>query len=155
MLVMAAASTLLLLLIGLAVGSIYSSVQGLTYMFDSMGFLLAHFLAVFSFLVFSLFLVLLIPKPGLLIVALFMYSLIFEPAASAIISGAPHGQEWLRPLGQYLPITSMNNLVHFPFPRYAMQEIQDFVKPKEILIALSWILVSCGLGYLTLRRKDW
>ena len=153
--VLAGASTLLLLIIGVVVASVYSSVQGVEYMFDSMSFLLAHFLAVFSFLVFSLFLVLLIPKPGLLIVGLFMYTLIFEPMVSAIITYAPHGKEWLRPVAQYLPITSMNNLNHIPFPRYVMQEIQDYILLKEVIIASVWVLVNAALGYYVLRRKDW
>lgn len=153
--VLAGASTLLLLVIGLVVASIYSSVQGFEYMFDSMSFLLAHFLAVFSFLVFALFLVLLIPKPGLLIVGLFMYSVIFEPMVSGIITFAPHGKEWLRPAPQYFPITSMNNLIHLPFPRYLMQEIQDYIQLKEVIIASIWVLVSGSLGHYVLHRKDW
>ena len=154
-LALALASTLLLAVIGILMASIYSSVQGFSYMFDSMNFLLAHFLGVFTFLLFALALVLLIPKAGLVIVGLFMYTIVFEPAFTLFIAEAPHHWEWLRPLAPYFPITSINNLVHFPFLRYGFMEIQDYVSAYEVGIVLVWLLITAGLGFIILRRKDW
>lgn len=152
---LAAFSTILLALLGLVMASIYSSVQGPSYMFDSMNFLLAHFLGIFTFLLFALMVVLLIPKAGLVIVGLFMYTVIFEPLGTLFMAEAPHDWEWMRPIAPYFPITSVNNLVHFPFPRYAFMEIQDYVSIKETLIASTWLLINAGLGYIILKRKDW
>lgn len=151
---LAVISTLWLLLLGVTMASLYSTV-GLDHMFSSIEFLFAHFLAVFTYLLFAMMIIILIRRPGLVIAGLFMYTFVLEPVAGLIIQEAPHKQDWMRPIPAFMPITSMNNLIPFPFLRYAFQEIQDYMTIKAVLIASGWLLLSGFLGYRLIARKDW
>ncbi len=149
------ASTLLLFVLGLLLGQFFSHPDGLPYRFRSLDFLFAHFLAVLTYLNFALLLTLILPKAGLIIVGLFMYTYIFEPILSVILWNYPHFSNWVREVPGYLPVTSQNNLIHFPFSRYVFYEIQDFVSVKETVIVTSWLLFNMSMSYGVLRWKDW
>lgn len=152
---LALASTLLVFLLGLILGSIYSHPMGKPYMFHSTGFLLAHTLAIFTYLCFAQLLTLLIPKPGLVIIGLLMYTIIFEPVLSTILWNGRDFSDWVRLVPDFLPVTSLNNLIHLPYGRYAFFEIQDYVALDSIAIVLAWAGTYIGLSYLLLRWKDW
>ena len=153
--VLALASTLLIFILGIIMGNIYSHPDGLPYMFHSLDFLFAHFLAVFTYLAFAMLITLILPRAGLVIVGLLLYTLIFEPILSAILWNYPHFSDWVRLIPDFLPITSLNNLIHVPFPKYVFFEIQDFVAFKSILIAIGWLIFNIIMSYRVLRWKDW
>lgn len=152
---LALVSTLLVWIIGLVTASIYSHVQGLEYMFQSTSFLLAYLLGLFTYLTFALMLALLIPKAGLVIVGLFMYTLVFEPMVATFIQYYDGTWEWLRPVPKYFPIMSVYYLIPVPFPRYVLMEIQDHVTLKETLIVVGWLIFNVSMSYLILKKKDW
>lgn len=148
-------SSILLWLIGVVTASFYSHVQGIEYMFHSTSFLLAYMLGVFTYLTFALMLTLLLPKAGLVIVGLFMYTLVFEPLLATFIQYYPETYEWLRPLPKYFPVMSIYYLIPLPFPRYMLMEIQDYVSLKETLIVIGWLVFNVSMSYLLLKKKDW
>lgn len=148
-------SAVLVWLIGLVTASFYSHVQGLDYMFQSTSFLLAYFLAIMTYLTFAMMLTLLIPKAGLVIVGLFMYTLVFEPILATFIQYYEGTWEWLRPWPKYFPIMSVYYLIPVPFPRYVFMEIQDYVSLKETLIVCGWLFFNIGFSYFLLKKKDW
>lgn len=152
---LALTSTLIVFLIGLVTGSIYSHVQGWDLLFQKTEFLLAYGFNIFTYLCFTLMIVLLIPKTGLVIVGLFLYTFILEPFTTFFILDFPHLKDWVRPIAYYFPVFSMFNLIHFPFKKYILMEIQDYIALKDFLIVLGWLIISIWMSYLLLRKKDW
>ncbi|MDX1665852.1 MAG: ABC transporter permease subunit [Saprospiraceae bacterium] len=155
MIMLSLAAGLLLFLIGLITGSIYAQEVDIGLIFRDLEFLLAYVLSVFTYLTFALWITLLIPRTGLIIVGLFMYTLIFEPILTLFLWEYPHTPETIKALVPYFPVYSVNHLIPIPFPRYILREIQDYVPQKATLIALGWLIVNVGLSYLILKRKDW
>ena len=58
------------------------------------------------------------------------------------------------PIVQFFPLQSIWNLIHIPFPRYAFQEIQDFLTFKEVAIVVVWIGIFNYISYWKLKRSD-
>lgn len=46
------------------------------------------------------------------------------------------------------------NLVPMPFARYAFQQIQDYVSPEAVGIALVWTFLFNYFSYLRLKKAD-
>ena len=155
LILVALAATVLIFFIGLITGSVYSHVQGAKYVFSSMDFLFANFLGVFAYMTFALLIALILPRAGLVIVGLFMYTIVFEPIAAVFLRHFPHINDQIRFIAEYLPVTSQSNLIHVPFPRYYFSEIQDYVSLKEVIIVLGWVVFNISMSYLVLKKKDW
>jgi ABC-type transport system involved in multi-copper enzyme maturation permease subunit len=149
------AATILLFLIGLVTGLIYSHVQGVEYMFQNLEFLLAYLLGTFTYLTFALLITLILPKAGLVIVGLLMYTLIFEPLLVLFLENYPKLSEFWRIFAQFMPVNAVTDLIHVPFPRYILMEIQDYVSLEETLIAIGWLAFNIGMSYWVLKKKDW
>ncbi|MDW3209967.1 MAG: ABC transporter permease subunit [Reichenbachiella sp.] len=145
---------LLLFLIGLTTGSIYSHVWGWKYIFSDLQFLFAYGFEVFCYLTFALMIALLVRKAGLVIVGLLMYTLIFDPVASKLLEHFPHIWDQIRFLKDYLPVTAMNNLIHVPYMKYFFQEIQDYISWRELSIASGWLIANISLSYWILKKRD-
>ena len=58
---------------------------------------------------------------------------------------------WLIP---YFPMRSVWNLIAVPYPRYAFQEIKDYVSMAAVAIALGWTLFFNYISYLKITRSD-
>lgn len=142
-------NTLFILVIGLIMGFIYSSVVDMASIFQYSEFLLAHALEVFTYLMFAFLIGMLLKKAGFAIVLLGIYSLILDPILS--ISFPDHIQPYIDVL---LPVTSINQLVEFPYTRYAFMEIQDYVELKDWLIVSVWAGVLVFLSYLAVKKRD-
>ena len=155
MFLLSVSAALLLFLIGLVTGLIYSHVQGTQYMFQSLGFLPAYVLGVFTYLTFALLITLFIPKTGLVIVGLFMYTLVFEPLTSVFLTNFPNLQDWVREIPPFLPVNAIYRIIPNPFPKYIFMEIQDYVALKDTLIVLGWLVFNIGMSYMVLKKKDW
>ncbi len=147
-------TSVLLFLIGLGTGAAYSHVWGIKYIFQSSQFLLAYALEVFTFLTFTLMIVLLIRKTGMVIVGLLMYTLMFEPLLAVFLENFPDIPDGIRAFASFLPIKALNNLIHVPFQRYVFMEIQDYVSLKETLIVFGWLIFNVAMSYLILKKKD-
>ncbi len=151
---LAIASTLLLLVVGLVMGLLYSHPDGFRFLFHSTQFLLAYTLEVFTFLTFALLITLIVRRAGLVIVGLMMYTLAFEPFVALFLAEFPHIPDYYRPLAPFLPIRALNNLIHVPFQRYVLQEIQDYVSFREVLIVIGWLIFNIGTSYWILKKRD-
>ncbi len=149
------AATGLVILIVFVTASAYSNVQGFDYMFESMEFALAYLFGVFTYLTFALLITLLIPKTGLVIVALFMYTVVFEPLLAIFLLNFPNLADWARAIAPWMPVTSVYNLIDVPFPRYLLMEIQNYVSLRQVGIVSVWLLFNISMSYLLLKRKDW
>jgi ABC-2 type transport system permease protein len=152
---MAAISTMFLFVAGLVNGSVYSHVWGAEYIFDEMEFLAAYFYDIVVYCTLAFLLSLLIKKAGFIIIALFLYTIMFEPIATAIFINAPYFRDGIMPdIVQYLPIKSLNNLIPVPYGRYIFMEIEDNVSLKAIIGSTAWFAVYLTSIVFILNKRD-
>ena len=152
---MAVVSTLFIFFAGLVNGAVYSHVWGAKYIFSEMEFLGAFFYQIVIYCSLAFLLAMVIKKAGFVIVALFLYTVMFEPIATAIMINAPVFRDGLAPdIAQFFPIKAINNLITVPFGRYIFMEIQDYVSLKALAIATGWFAIYLGLIYYILRKRD-
>jgi ABC-2 family transporter len=140
-------STLFVLAIGLAMGSIYSPASEMRFMFKHIDFVLAFFLSTFNYLLLIMVIALLIKRAGLSIVFLLVY-----PAMEFILKvPLPDSLEFLT---EYLPYSSLSNLIDVPFPKYVFMEIRDYVDMKDVLINIAYIPILIGIGYQSIANRN-
>jgi hypothetical protein len=152
---MAAISTLFIFVLGFINGSIYSHVWGIEYIFDEMEFLAVFFYEVIIYCTLAFLLSLIVKKAGFVIVALFLYTLMFEPIITTIMINAPIFTEGPAPeIAQFFPIKALNNLISVPFGRYVFMEIQDNVPIKALTIATGWFIFYLSSIFYILNKRD-
>ncbi len=152
---MALISTLFVFIAGLINGSIYSHVFGTDVIFDEMEFLAAYFYEIVVYSTLAFLLALIIKKAGFVIVALFLYTIMFEPIAVAILENAPVFKDGVWPeIAQFFPIKSLNNLIKVPFGRYIFMEIEDNISLKAIAISLGWFVFYLSSISFILNKRD-
>ena len=152
---MAFVSTLFIFIAGLVNGSIYSHVFGTEFIFDEMEFLAAYFYEIVVYCTLAFLLALVIKKAGFVIVALFLYTIMFEPIAVAILENAPYFENGIWPeIAQFFPIKSLNNLIKVPFGRYIFMEIEDNIAIKAIAISFGWFVFYLSSISFILNKRD-
>lgn len=145
-LVMAAGSTVFLFILTLIFGLISTPGLELNDLVRYSGFIPAYFLELTVYMVFALLIGIFVRRTGLAIGFLFLYTIIIEPViALRIRNDAIKG---------LFPLKAINNLIHMPFGRYALREIQDYVAIGEVLIALLYMVLFVYLIYLLLQKRD-
>ncbi|MFA5417812.1 MAG: hypothetical protein WC341_05080 [Bacteroidales bacterium] len=152
---LATISTLYLFFTGMITGSIYSHVWEARFIFDKLEFLAAYFFDIVVYCSLAFLLSLLIKKAGFVIVLLFLYTLIFEPIAGAVLTNAPIFRDsiWSE-LVAFFPIQALNNLITVPFGRYVFMEIQDYIPLKTIAIAAGWLIIYLTMIITILTKRD-
>ncbi|MDL5050162.1 ABC transporter permease subunit [Oscillatoria amoena NRMC-F 0135] len=146
-LVLAGLSMVLVFLVALVTGLIYSPSLDMTYMFDGVEFYLAYFLEVFAFLSFALMLGIFVQRSGLCIILL-LNSYLIELIIKENLDN------YIPQVIRFFPLESIMNLVPMPLARYAFQEIQDYVSLGAVAIALVWTFLFNYFSYLRLKRAD-
>ena len=145
--VLSSLSTVLVFLVALITGLIYSPSYDLAYLFKGIEFFPAYFLEVFAFLSFALMLGIFVQRSGLSIILVlnsYLIELIIKENLDNYFPGAI----------RFFPLESIMNLVPMPFARYAFQEIQDYVSLSAVAIALTWTFLFNYLSYLKLKKAD-
>jgi ABC-type transport system involved in multi-copper enzyme maturation permease subunit len=140
-------SLVLVTLIGLTTGLIYSPIVDFQRIITDTEFLPAYFLEVFFFLSYAMMLGFLVNRSGLTIILLLLSQLIEAIITSNIDDYVP----WLI---AYFPMHSIWNLIPWPFPRYALQEIKDYIDPMSVLIVVVWTFLFNWISYLKLKKSD-
>jgi ABC-type transport system involved in multi-copper enzyme maturation permease subunit len=145
-------SVVMLFVIIMFTGLIYTPELSSSDIIMGSEFLLAYFLEVFAFLSYALMLGVFVQRSGLTIVLLLLSHMIEAIIKVNIFrSGTKETIGWLK---QFFPLESITNLVALPFPRYAFQEIQDYVSLAAVLIALVWTFLFNFFSYLKLKKAD-
>lgn len=147
-------ATLLLFLVGLVNGLLQSHPDGYAYIFSDMDILFGYCFEIFCYLAFATMVTLMIRKPGIVIIGLFIYTLMFEPFFTFFLAGFPRFPAWTETLANFFPVRSMMNLIHPPYPKYAFYEIQDYITVGEFAIVFGWLVISLGVSWWILKRKD-
>ena len=145
-------NTVLIFLIGLITGLIYSPDKSFSVIFSNIQYLGAFFLNIFSFLVFAMFIALLIRRTGVVIIFLAMYTVIIEPIITAIFANAPLPPIYAK-LVPFFPRQAITNLIPNPFPQFILQRMQDYISFSNVAIATGEMLLFLWLIYLMLRLK--
>jgi ABC-type transport system involved in multi-copper enzyme maturation permease subunit len=145
-LLLATGSTLFVLITGFTSGLNAASNPALHDVTRYLVFIPVYFLQVTAYLIFALFIGLLIRRTGLAMGLLFLYTLLIEPVLGLRIQN-----EVIKGL---LPMKSISNLIHMPFGKYMLREIQDYVTFREIIIVIAYMMIFTGLIYLLLKKRD-
>ena len=145
--VLSALSMVLVFLIAVVTGLIYSPALDFPYGLTGIAFYPAYFLEVFAFLSFALMLSMFIQRSGLTIILLLNANLIELIIRENIEDHVPK-------IIPFFPLESIMNLVPMPFARYAFQEIRDYVTFGSIAIALTWAVLFNYFAYLKLKKSD-
>lgn len=140
-------SVLMIFIIGLVTGLIYSPTVEFDRMVVDLEFFPVYFLEIFFFLSFAMMLGILIQRAGLTIILLLL-----AQAIESIITAKV--DNYLPSLIAFFPMRSMWNLIEWPFPRYAFQEIKDYVDFKSVAIVLVWALLFNYFSLLKLKKSD-
>jgi ABC-2 type transport system permease protein len=146
-LLLSLASVILVFLIAMVTGFIYTPEINWKYVFTDLEFYPAYFLEIFTFLSFALMLGILVQRSGLTIILLLL-SYMLEAIVKANLD------DYFPWLIRFFPMESISSLVPLPFYRYAFQEIQDYVDPASVAIALGWAVLFNYFSYLKLKRSD-
>jgi ABC-2 type transport system permease protein len=140
-------SVAMIFVIGLVTGMIYSPHIEFGQIITDLEFFPAYFLEIFYFLSFALLISMLIQRSGLTIILLLLSQMI-EVIIKANID------DYVPGIIPFFPMQSIWNLIEFPFPRYAFQEIKDYIDPLSVAIVVFWTALFNYLSYFKLKRAD-
>lgn len=139
-------STVLVFLTSLITGLIGTPNPDIGDIVKYSGFIPAYFLLLTAYLIFALLIGLLIKRAGIAMGLLFLYTLIIEPLVVYRIK-----IEWIKDL---FPLRSINNLIHMPFGKYILREIQDYVAFGDILMTMGYMVIFIICIYLLISKRD-
>jgi hypothetical protein len=140
-------SVVMLFSIGLITGLIYSPSIELDKILTDLEFFPAYFLEIFFFLSYAMMLSFFIQRSGLTIIILFL-----SQSIEAIIT-AKIKQYWPEVI-DFFPMKSIWNMIEWPFPRYAFQEIKDYVSLGTVAIVLLWTFIFNYVSFIKLKKAD-
>ena len=141
-------SALLLLILGLFLGMLYSPVKSLHDIFVHIEFVAAYGLEVFAFLCMAMFTAFLFRRSAVAIILFLMYTAFMEPVATAILH-----YHWKWPVWLF-PVEAINLIIRVPFQKYWLAFVQDELIARDVLVAVAWSAVFIGLSAWLLRRRD-
>ena len=140
-------SVAMIFLIGLVTGMIYSPSIEINRILTDLEFFLAYFLEIFFFLSYALMLGILIQRSGLTIIFLLLSQMIEIIITSNL-------DDYVPGVIPYFPMRSIWNLIDFPLPRYAFQEIRDYITFASVITVVAWTTAFNYFSYLKLMRSD-
>jgi|SRR5690606_28653602 ABC-2 type transport system permease protein len=147
-LVISVLSAVLLLLLGLFLGFLYSPVKSWFYITQHIGYVGAYGIEVFAFLCFALLFSFLFRRSGVTIIFFLLYTAAIEPILTAILKYHYKWETW------YFPMTAINSIVRIPFPKYGLGYVHDQVLLTDVLVALVWTSIFLLLSWWLLRKRD-
>ena len=153
-------STLIIFILSLVLGLIYSSYNEINIIIQQMEFLVAYFVKLIAFFSFCLFLGVLAKRSAFALAFLFI-DLILEWILLGIVTWKGNF-ELAQNVQGFLPLTSMSNLIKQPFQRIAMTKfpgnsdiVYDYsVHFDTILIVMCWTLIFIYSSYKLLKARD-
>lgn len=153
-------STVIIFIISLVLGLIYSSYNELNIIVREMEFLPAYFIKLVGFFSFSLFLGVLAKRSAFALAFLFV-DFIVEWIIFGLIAWKS-SIDLATKIQSFLPLTSMSNLIKQPFQRVAMAKFPDkntldydyAVHLDSMLVVSFWIIIFVFLSYNLLKKRD-
>jgi ABC-type transport system involved in multi-copper enzyme maturation permease subunit len=146
-------NTLLVFILGLVLGCIYSHQVNMALIFSGMEFIGGFFLSTLVYLLFAFVIGIIVQRTGIAIVFLMIYSAFIEPIVTAIFAHAPL-PSFFKSIVPFFPVEAVNNVIRSPFTKYGFQEIQDYIAFNDVLIVVIQATVYIALLSFLLKRKD-
>lgn len=154
-------STIVVFVISMILGLIYSSFNEISIIFSQMEFLIAYFLKLIGFFSMCLFFAVLTKKSAFSLGFLILWNII-----ESIFLGISHYNEnKFEFLTRILPLEAMSNLIKQPFTR--MSAIKNAANQigveinyeyglqiSDIFIVIIWIGIFMALSYYLIKRRD-
>ena len=141
-------SAVLLFLLGLSLGLLYSPVKDLHYITENLAFVAGYALEVFVFLCMAMFFAFLIQKSGVTIILFLLYTACIEPISTAIMNLHYKWPVW------YFPVEAINRIIRVPFQRYVLDYVHDKILIQDVLVAFGWAGIFIMLSYWLLTKRD-
>ncbi len=145
---LSALNVLLIFVLGIVLGYMYSPVTSLTYVFQEIIYLPLVFVEIFGFLCLAMLFAVVIRRSGFALVLFMMYTLFIENFVTAYFYYQLDWPIW------YFPFRAVNNLIHFPLSKYALQYVPTGLNLVELGLALFWIGSFMLISYRVLDRRD-
>lgn len=142
---LALCSTLLVIIVGLALGFTQGVHVEISDVLSRLDFILAYFIELIVYFIYALFLVLLLKRSGLSIILLLAYDIILEPILSWSVPD---------PISDFLPMSTIDNLNTFPFTKYVGNETLEAVSMEQLVWAIAYGIVFAAFSYLILKKRD-
>lgn len=144
-------ATILVFIMGLILGLIYSPGVTVNTFFSKMIFLGGYFIELLAYLLFSLMIALLVKRTGLAIGLLFVY-----PIIEIIVQ-----QKVAEDYQPFLPVNAINHilrtpntsLIQFKSPEFDIS-LQTGLEAQDILVALAYCTLFVGISLWVIRRRD-
>lgn len=141
-------SAVLLFLLGLFLGLLYSPVKELSYILENLAFVPAYGLEVFVFLCMAMFFAFWLQKSGVTIILFLLYTACIEPIFTAIMQYKYEWAVW------FFPVEAVNRIIRVPFQKYALSYVYDKVLIGDVAVSLAWAAIFIFLSYWLLKRRD-
>jgi ABC-2 type transport system permease protein len=153
-------STVIIFVISLILGLIYSSYNEFNIIVREMEFLPAYFIKLVGFFSFCLFLGVLAKRSAFALAFLFV-DFIVEWVIFGLIAWKS-SLEMATSVQSFLPLTAMSNLIKQPFQRVAMSKFPDkntldydyAVHFGDVIIVGVWIFIFVALAYFLIKKRD-
>lgn len=142
------ASSILLLVLGLFLGYLYSPVTSMEYVLKNIVYVGAYGLEVFVFLCIALAFSFLLRRTGVTIILYLIYTACIEPFATAYMQYELKWPVW------FYPVESANLLIRFPFGKYFLRDGQDLIMARDIITSIGWAGVFLFVCYLIMKKRD-
>ncbi|MDQ3017117.1 MAG: hypothetical protein M3R25_10430 [Bacteroidota bacterium] len=141
-------SAVLLFLLGLFLGLLYSPVKELPYILENLEFVAAYGLEVFVFLCMAMFFAFWIQKSGVTIILFLLYTACIEPILTALLHYEYKWQIWM------FPVEAINLIIRVPFQKYLLSHVYDKILIQDVFVSIGWAGIFILLSYWLLKRKD-
>jgi ABC-2 type transport system permease protein len=140
-------SVAMIFLIGLVTGFIYSPSSAYDNIFMDLEFFIAYFLEIFFFLSYTMMISVLLQRAGLSIIIVLLSQMIELIITLNLNDDVPS-------IIPYFPMKSLWNMIECPYPRYAFQEIKDYLDPLSVAIVVGWTILFNYITFRKLQKSD-
>lgn len=140
-------SVVMIFIIGLVTGLIYSPSLAYDNLFSNTEFFIAYFLEIFFFLSYTMMMSILIQRAGLCIIIVLLSQMIELIITVNLYEDIPS-------IVPYFPMKSLWNMIECPYPRYAFQEIKDYLDPLNVAIVIGWTGIFNFISFRKLNKAD-
>lgn len=145
----AVGSGILLLILGLVQGFLWSPVTDLATIVSGIFFIPAHIFQMLLYMLIAAVIGLWIKRSGPAILILLFYSFIFEPILVLIVENKISPE-----VARLLPLNAIDGLMPMPFSKYIFLKTTTFIPPLNLLIAAGWAVLLFLLLRRALLRRD-
>lgn len=146
--VLSLAATVLVFIIGMILGLMYTDEINAATVFGKTEFLLAYFLEIYAFLMLSFFVGVVVKRSGFAIGLLLLYYYILEPVARYKLPDE---------VGDYFPKKAIGTLIDIPntsIMRLFGVEFQDYISLWDALLVVAYTVLFGFLSYYIVKKRD-